>query len=73
LLNSANADTNVPSALPVRSILPSCPATTRMTAPEHLPSALVVAGHRCLTFDLVSARPGGPDFRLELHRNSRIW
>jgi 3',5'-cyclic-AMP phosphodiesterase len=40
---------------------------------EHLPAALVVAGHRRLSLDVVSARPGGPDFRLELHRNSRKW
>jgi Icc protein len=32
---------------------------------ERLPAALVVAGHRCLFLDVVSAGSGGPDFRLD--------
>jgi 3',5'-cyclic-AMP phosphodiesterase len=34
-------------------------------AAERLPKAVVVAGHRCLFLDIVSAGSGGPDFRLD--------
>jgi 3',5'-cyclic-AMP phosphodiesterase len=34
-------------------------------AAARLPKAVVVAGHRCLFLDIVSAGSGGPDFRLD--------
>ena len=41
-------------------------------APEHRPECAVVAGHRCIFLDIVSAGAGGPDFRLTMHDRNRI-
>ena len=36
------------------------------------PNMELIAGHRCLFFDIVSAGAGGPDFRLTMHDRNRI-
>ena len=40
--------------------------------PENRPECEVIAGHRCLFLDIVSAGAGGPDFRLTMHDRNRI-
>lgn len=37
-----------------------------------IPEAEVIAGHRCIVLDIVSAGAGGPDFRLTMHNRNRI-
>ncbi|KQM20393.1 metallophosphoesterase family protein [Novosphingobium sp. Leaf2] len=39
---------------------------------ENRPEHEVIAGHRCIFLDVVSAGPGGPDFRLTTHHRNRI-
>jgi 3',5'-cyclic AMP phosphodiesterase CpdA len=41
-------------------------------APQHRPECMVVAEHRCIFLDIVSAGAGGPDFRLTMHDRNRI-
>ncbi len=41
-------------------------------APEQRPEAEVIAGHRCIFVDVVSAGAGGPDFRFTSHHRHRI-
>jgi len=36
------------------------------------PEVEVVAGHRCIFLDIVSAGAGGPDFRLTMHHRNRL-
>lgn len=36
------------------------------------PEAEVIAGHRCIFLDVVSAGSGGPDFRLTMHHRNRL-
>ncbi len=36
------------------------------------PEVEVIAGHRCLFLDVVSAGAGGPDFRLTMHHRNRL-
>ena len=36
------------------------------------PETEVIAGHRCLFLDIVSAGAGGPDFRLTMHDRNRL-
>ncbi|WP_314372355.1 metallophosphoesterase [Sphingomonas paucimobilis] len=38
----------------------------------HRPESEVLAGHRCLFLDIVSAGAGGPDFRLTMHHRNRL-
>ena len=39
---------------------------------ENRPEAEVIAGHRCIFLDIVSAGAGGPDFRLTMHHRNRL-
>jgi Icc protein len=36
------------------------------------PQAEVIAGHRCIFLDIISAGAGGPDFRLTMHHRNRL-
>ncbi|WP_156363753.1 metallophosphoesterase family protein [Sphingomonas sp. Leaf357] len=36
------------------------------------PEAEVIAGHRCIFLDMISAGAGGPDFRLTMHHRNRL-
>ena len=36
------------------------------------PEAEVIAGHRCIFLDIISAGAGGPDFRLTMHHRNRL-
>jgi hypothetical protein len=36
------------------------------------PEVEVIAGHRCIFLDIVSAGDGGPDFRLTMHHRNRL-
>jgi Icc protein len=36
------------------------------------PEVEVIAGHRCIFLDIVSAGAGGPDFRLTMHHRNRL-
>nr|WP_276508863.1 metallophosphoesterase [Sphingomonas insulae] len=38
----------------------------------HRPEVEVIAGHRCIFLDVVSAGAGGPDFRLTMHHRNRL-
>ncbi|WP_019517601.1 metallophosphoesterase family protein [Sphingomonas sp. Mn802worker] len=40
--------------------------------PANRPDHEVIAGHRCIFLDIVSAGAGGPDFRLTMHDRNRI-
>lgn len=40
--------------------------------PENRPEHEVIADHRCIFLDIVSAGAGGPDFRLTMHDRNRI-
>jgi len=40
--------------------------------PENRPDHEVIAGHRCIFLDIVSAGARGPDFRLTMHDRNRI-
>jgi hypothetical protein len=40
--------------------------------PANRPEAEVIAGHRCIFLDIVSAGAGGPDFRLTRHHVNRL-
>jgi 3',5'-cyclic-AMP phosphodiesterase len=40
--------------------------------PVHRPESEVVAGHRCIFLDIVSAGAGGPDFRLTMRHRNRL-
>lgn len=41
--------------------------------PEHnRPEVEVIAGHRCIFLDIISAGAGGPDFRLTMHHRNRL-
>jgi hypothetical protein len=40
--------------------------------PENRPEVEVIAGHRCIFLDIVSAGSGGPDFRLTMHHRNRL-
>lgn len=39
---------------------------------ENRPEAEVIAGHRCIFLDILSAGAGGPDFRLTMHHRNRL-
>ncbi|KQN40427.1 metallophosphoesterase [Sphingomonas sp. Leaf407] len=39
---------------------------------ENRPEVEVIAGHRCIFLDIVSAGAGGPDFRLTMHHRNRL-
>jgi 3',5'-cyclic AMP phosphodiesterase CpdA len=39
---------------------------------ENRPEQEVIAGHRCIFLDIVSAGAGGPDFRLTMHDRNRV-
>ncbi|QYE35543.1 metallophosphoesterase [Polymorphobacter sp. PAMC 29334] len=41
-------------------------------AKGHRPEVEVVAGHRCIYLDVISAGAGGPDFRLTMHHRNRL-
>ncbi|RMB53860.1 3',5'-cyclic AMP phosphodiesterase CpdA [Sphingomonas sp. PP-CE-3A-406] len=36
------------------------------------PEAEVIAGHRCIFLDIISAGAGGPDFKLTMHHRNRL-
>lgn len=40
--------------------------------PANRPESEVIAGHRCIFLDIVSAGSGGPDFRLTRHHRNRL-
>ncbi|WP_242140343.1 metallophosphoesterase [Sphingomonas sp. TREG-RG-20F-R18-01] len=37
------------------------------------PEVEVIAGHRCIFLDMISAGAGGPDFRLTMHHRNRLF
>ncbi|WP_235513670.1 MULTISPECIES: metallophosphoesterase family protein [unclassified Sphingomonas] len=72
-------DTLAPLALPYRVIpgdhdyeLGDLAHYDAAFPPENRPEAEVIAGHRCIFLDIVSAGAGGPDFRLTRHHRNRL-